>query len=205
MSVWHDLKRMDIAVDIILDVGANIGQTAAEFANAWPKATVYSFEPVADTFAQLLTNTKPFRNVKCFNCAIGSVDGRAEIAIHPMSVLNSLDMNHDSPQPTETVIVETIDQFCKRQEITRIDLLKTDTEGFEAEVLAGASGMLAGSVRAVFVEVCLEPTPSRHNPLSEILQILTPFGFELAGIYDQTAHNGIKLVFANALFVQSAV
>lgn len=39
----------------IFDVGANIGQSAKAFANAFPNAVVYSFEPFPAAFHELTT------------------------------------------------------------------------------------------------------------------------------------------------------
>lgn len=47
-----------LQVEVIFDVGANIGQTASKFAQSFPKAKIFSFEPVTATFKQLRENTK---------------------------------------------------------------------------------------------------------------------------------------------------
>jgi hypothetical protein len=44
----------------------------------------------------------------------------------------------------ETVIVDTIDGYCSRNDIDHIDLLKLDVEGHELAALLGASAMLSG-------------------------------------------------------------
>ena len=43
---------------------------------------------------------------------------------------------------SEIVNVTSIDSFCKKKNIDKIDLLKIDTEGHEAKVLKGANKML---------------------------------------------------------------
>jgi len=40
------------------------------------------------------------------------------------------------------VTITTIDAFCSANNIDQISVLKTDTEGFDAEVLRGADKML---------------------------------------------------------------
>ena len=40
----------DIPIETIFDVGANIGITACELNDLFPKALIYAFEPVPDTF-----------------------------------------------------------------------------------------------------------------------------------------------------------
>ena len=54
---------------------------------------------------------------------------------------------------SETVPITTIDHFCDVEGIGRIDLLKIDTEGYEMEILLGASMMMkSGAIRAIQFE-----------------------------------------------------
>lgn len=43
----------------------------------------------------------------------------------------------------ETITLTTIDEFCLERNITSIDILKSDTEGNELQVLYGAKGILS--------------------------------------------------------------
>ena len=66
------------------------------------------------------------------------------------------------------------------------DLLKTDTEGFDAKVIAGAQRMLSGGhVRCVLTEVGFVDD-TQHTEFSSAFLPLHQYGFELAGIYEIT-------------------
>ena len=206
VSVAHDLKTMSVPVETVFDIGANVGQTALECAISWPTAEIFSFEPVSSTFAQLRENTRRRRNVKCHQLAFGNEPGTARIHIHPGSERNSLKTIGTESRPCETVKVETVDRFCEQNAISRISLLKTDTEGFELEVLCGSAQMLSGAVSAVLVEVCCGASTNRYVGLSEIAGVLNPHGFQLSALYDQFVYRDTcELVFANALFVSPSV
>ena len=51
-----------------------------------------------------------------------------------------------------TVPVVTLDTYCEKNDITEIDLIKIDTEGYEAEVFEGATKTFA-QVRPRFVQI----------------------------------------------------
>src|SRR5580765_6954084 len=133
-------KNFSVKSDaIILDVGANIGAMALRFAQCTPQGHVYAFEPTAYAYQKLLRNlslnpelsarTTPIqaflsdqieasRSVQAYSS--WKVDGSATDA-HPVHG----GVIHDG----ESVAVLTIDEFCRTQEIERVDLIKIDTDG----------------------------------------------------------------------------
>ena len=64
--------------DLIIDVGANIGQFSSSVANFFPKAEVHSFEPIPECYQILLKNTEKLPNIKTYNFAVGSSDKNIE-------------------------------------------------------------------------------------------------------------------------------
>ena len=46
----------------------------------------------------------------------------------------------------KVVDVITVDEYCKKNGIKRINLLKIDTQGSEAEVLRGANNLLKNTI-----------------------------------------------------------
>ena len=51
------------------------------------------------------------------------------------------------------MLTSTIDEFCQKENIEKIDLLKIDTEGHEEHVLKGAYKTLKKIIDVIYVEV----------------------------------------------------
>ena len=78
--------------------------------------------------------------------------------------------------------MDTLDTYCERNGIERIDLLKIDTEGSEIAVLQGASRMLSSdAIRFVYAEFNeILPIPGVvGSGLVPLAEILSPFGLSL--------------------------
>uniref|UniRef100_Q01XK7 Methyltransferase FkbM family n=1 Tax=Solibacter usitatus (strain Ellin6076) TaxID=234267 RepID=Q01XK7_SOLUE len=202
-DIIHDLRRLTShPIHIIFDVGAHLGSTALAFSEAYPKANIYSFEPSPETFKTLLKNCAGKR-IQAFQYAVGSDVETAVLYAKNASYLNSLVPELNAPRPDAyqtSVPVTSLDHFCTSHEIERIDLLKSDTEGYELEVLKGAKTLLRESrIGAIYVE-CALTRSSRHIDVATLLTALTEHGYFLAGLYEQ-AHFENRF-FCNALFLR---
>jgi FkbM family methyltransferase len=157
---------------------------------------------VQATFDQLQAAAAGDRKVFCHRLALGATPAETRIFVTDNSVTSSLH-RPERYLHEEQVTVTTIDYFCQKREIDRIDLLKIDAEGHDLEVVQGASRMLAaGSVAMVLAEVGFTPGDDRHVLFDDVRDLLSPYGFRLFGIYGQqpewTGERGLR--FANALF-----
>jgi len=205
IDLFHDLKGIDFKPKIIFDVGANIGQFAERAISAFPQASIYSFEPISATFANLKQVAHRHSNLQAHSLAFGAEAGVSIIHLRENSVWNSLlPFNNDarnSSGKTETIHISTIDSFCDVNHIPRIDLLKTDTEGYDTKVLAGADRMFKEQkVHAVYTEVTFLKSDLTHTPFQEIFEFLGSHGFILYGIYEFAGD--FETMHANALFVR---
>jgi FkbM family methyltransferase len=166
-----------------IDVGAHIGETAQRLVQRFPDAAVYSFEPVPSTFAVLERNTSTFAGVQCVNIALGDVVGEATISTDRPG-RNTL-VPGISASTSATVPMKTLDVFCADNGIVQIDLLKIDTEGFEAPVLRGSLGLLSnGCVDFVLAECDFRRRIDEpHGDFFEIHDLLTKHGFLVVSFY----------------------
>ncbi|BGE86036.1 MULTISPECIES: FkbM family methyltransferase [Methylosinus] len=191
----------------ILDVGANIGQSALRFRLAFPKARIISLEPVSGTFSELQRRTADL-DVDCRRLALGPEAGRATIYLTELSVTNSLKRPAaEELRGAEEIEVETLDGFVVRNGLEAIDLLKIDAEGFDLDVIrSGARTLAAGRVRFILVEVGFNPGDPRHPLFDDMRAELTPHGFRLLGFYEQNLEwsGEPRLRYANALFCRDA-
>jgi len=186
----------------VLDVGANIGQSIDRFRKYLPDAIIYSFEPNPNTFEKLMKKQANDSNLRCFNFGVGSEKGVLPFFINPDSGSNSfyqlnLDgdafrlsntdegkKNHNSTTLKEKVAfntevqipVDTLNNVCASEGMGRIDILKIDTQGFELEVLKGASNILPNTL-IVEAEVMFSDAYDRASSFGEMESLMRDFGF----------------------------
>jgi len=172
---------------IIFDVGANIGQTALVYRKEFPQAEIHSFEPVKSTFQELSVNTAS-KNIFCHNLALGGISEYKKIHIYNSSDYNSFlltEKDHASAS-TEMVTMLTFDDFCLDKNISAVNYLKVDTEGYDLEVLKGATNSLTQhKIDFVETEISLNPTNTSHVDLHAMINYMNGFDYLLFGIYEQ--------------------
>jgi FkbM family methyltransferase len=192
----------------IFDIGANIGQSAYLFSKWFPEARIFSFEPFPGSFHELKRNSRSLGAVTAENLGFGDVETTSEVALFdsdPANEQNSLWLeNATSQAPKVKIQLTTVDTYCRKQNITCIDLFKTDTEGYELHVLRGA-GELFGrrAIRSVLVEVAMRNSSviPNHVPLQKVIDLLGGHGLSLRGLYDLGYNSQYcETTFANALF-----
>lgn len=207
----HDVARfLGSATDVkvIFDVGANEGQTTERYLRTFPCAQIYSIEPFKTAYNSLVKRVSTSSRVRTFQLAFADINRSARIQLVPSSMLNSLrnEVSDCSACPdAELIQIRTLDSFCAEQNISHIDLLKTDTEGFDLEVLKGAEGMLRSKrIQFVLTEATLHPEDSYHTSFFRVTEYLWGFGYCFVDFYDHAfvSCNPTRppLDYCNALF-----
>ena len=180
-------------IDLVLDVGANIGQYASELREFGYPGTIVSFEPLSNAHAVLeKASAKDPLWTAANRMAIGNQDGEIEINIaansFSSSVLGILD-SHTSAAPlsayvgSELVPIRKLDTVAKDyMGDDEAVFLKVDVQGFEKQVLEGA-GSLLPRVKGVQLELSLVPLYEGQALFKEILDHMDKLGFEINAIY----------------------
>lgn len=200
-----DLHR-DLKLDprTVFDVGANIGQTAEYYLRKFPRATIYSFEPVRKNFNQLAQRFAGNPRVKAEYIALGSKAGMLEMVVEGDDTMFHVAKSGEQGR-RETVQALTLDGYCSANGPETIDFLKIDTEGHDLEVLKGADRLLSErKIGAVQVEVGMNPTNTHHVPLEAVKSYMEGKSYHLFGFYEQVGEwptNEPHLRRANAVFL----
>jgi FkbM family methyltransferase len=189
---------------VIFDVGANIGQTSAWFSRSFPGARIYAFEPFEILYQSLQMRFADSASVLCVNQALGATNRNLHVPRIKDPLFQGGQVLPAGPAATETEQISmcTVDSFCQENEIDHLFILKTDTEGYDLEVLRGAEEMLnQGKVTNVLSEASIDRNDSQHTNLFDMTEHLRRFCFELHGLYDlhHNSNDG-RLEYFNVLF-----
>jgi len=139
----HDyLSKIDAPV--VFDVGANVGNYSNKILKVNPRAIIYAFEPHPTTFNSLVKNVNADA-FHSYNVGVGNENGNLELfdyrdedgSSHASLFKNVIQEIHNKEAISHVVKVITLQEFIEQNNISKIDLLKIDTEGNELNVLKG--------------------------------------------------------------------
>jgi FkbM family methyltransferase len=191
--IYHLVKSLNnFEIDIVFDVGANVGQFAKGIRQAGYKGNIVSFEPLSQAYTELLSNAKNDSNwIINSRCALGDRAGESVINISGNSVSSSiLEMmashvdaaNKSIYIDQETVPVQTLDSLVNNYVSNdKKFFLKLDTQGYEWQVLNGASHTLS-LVDGILLEVSLVELYKGQRLWKEIIERLERCGFTIWSI-----------------------
>jgi FkbM family methyltransferase len=188
-----DLLLRHLRIDLVLDVGANTGQTGEELFRSGFAGRVVSFEPLASAHAELARKAAPHpRWIAHPRTAIGAGPGEVTIQVAANSVSSSilpmLQSHLDAASESRTVgseaarIVRLDDVASPYMKDAKAVLLKVDTQGFEWDVLDGAEQTLQ-AVAAVQLELSLVPLYAGQRLWRDHADRMEGLGFQLYFAY----------------------
>lgn len=171
-SIWKELSRDS---QVILDIGANTGMYSLIAACVNPSAAIYAFEPIQRICDDLADNValNQYRQIQCINKAVSNQTGTAEIHdsvdgnLYEASLegdfINTLTYSKDKFR-TLTIRTETLSDFIREHNISRIDLMKVDVETHEPKVLEGMGSFLTLFKPIMLIEVLNEAVAEALKP-----------------------------------------
>lgn len=183
----------------ILDVGVADG--TPDLYRQFPDALLELFEPSPEHHVRLERHVLGKRTGRLHRVAAGAADGQAVLSVtgRTGSTLLGIAASKAKDAAMVEVPVQRLDGLLSVAEIRRPCLLKIDTEGYELEVLRGASGLMA-AIDAVVVEVHFDKPQS--YAAHEIFDFLAGYGFRMTDMLDHHVCAG-RVVCADLVFERS--
>ena len=187
---------------VVFDIGANVGSMALTFAKIVPNGCIYAFEPTDYAFNKLLRNislnselakrimpfqlflsdkTKKNHQIQAYSS--WKIDGTAS---------NTHSVHGGIIQPAELIPAITVDEFCTKNEINRLDLIKIDTDGHELQILEGSRKTIEKYKPYVIFEVGLYIIEEYDITFEQYLNYFSSFGYTLLN-----NKNGKKITLEN--------
>jgi FkbM family methyltransferase len=186
------LRRLVAPSALVVDIGANIGAHTLHLAQlVGPKGRVIAFEPTDFAFRKLCRNIElnsdlADRITPC-HCFLTTHDGdRVPSAVYsswPLMREAGLHAKHlGREMRTEAAQSRSLDSVLAEIADRKVQLVKLDVDGFECQVLGGATGLLR-DVRPIFVmELSPYVLEERGTSLEELLSYFIPNGY---AFYDE--------------------
>ena len=193
------LARRGLQPRHIVDVGAFHGDWSRMARGIWPQAQITMLEANLDKKATLDPVAADIGAQLEF-AVLGPEDG-AEVVFHVMESGSSvLPENSPVDRREEARLTQRLDTLFPEN---RPDFIKLDVQGYELEVLKGASALLADA-QAVLMEVALIEINKNAPLMTEVVGFMRERGFEVADVLElhrrplDRATNQVDLIFVPA-------
>jgi FkbM family methyltransferase len=178
----------------VIDVGANRGQFAVFALHRFPNAQLFCFEPLPKAHHKLTEVVGDNPQVRIEQSAIGTVDGRLSLNVtrsddsssllQPTALQLQTFPDTDAISSTD-VRVSRLDNVISLADVRLPFLLKIDVQGFELEVLTGATHLLEGD-GDILVESSFAELYAGQALADDVIALLHSSGYRLRGIYSLT-------------------
>lgn len=190
---------------IVFDVGMNHGQTLKKIKEVFPVSIIHGFEASKYCFKDLSLNFGSKNDIFLNNLAIGEKVSILKFNEYSWDAMNSfLHRAYGTAQIKETyeVNVTTIDDYCVKNKISNIHVLKSDTEGFELKVLRGAKKMMEqNKIQFILIELFFDLNFLEQASVGEIFSYLEENNFSLVKFYDFSLTGEGLASKSDALFI----
>ena len=190
------VNRMLAPGMVFIDAGANEGMyTLLASRRAGNEGRVYAFEPSAREFERLQANVALNRleNVRCVQAALAESKGEAELKVADEvhaghNTLGSLVHQGVQELRRETVPLTTVDAFAEEEKLSRVDMIKIDTEGAELRVLQGAARVLRDFRPVLLFEASEASLANQGASREALLDFLGSQGYTVYSFSEKTGN-----------------
>lgn len=205
---------------LILDVGANKGQSIDFFLSIRPNSTIISFEPNPDLFSFLIEKYKNRQDkIQLVNKGVSANNENLSFHINHLNLTSSFEeLNYESDylavkskvlgiKPKEIIskIIQTetitLKMFIQEKGITKIDLLKIDTEGHEFKCLKGLFPLKNCQIDRIQLENHQDDMYVNAESFDEIKKLLTANNYTIEKSIKHGFGNFSEVIFKHSTLI----
>lgn len=203
-----------LSIDCVIDVGASRGEFGTLLRRTGYGGPIVSFEPVQANYETLRARAAGYPPWTVHRYALAERDGSAEINITPKEDLNSF----LTPSAHAFEVFGQWTEIIRREmvPVRRLDTLwddlglgahrqvylKTDTQGYDDRVIAGAEGVL-DRVPAIQTEVSFQALYEDEPTFQALYDRITSLGYALSGLFTVWRDEHLALTEMDAVFVRA--
>jgi FkbM family methyltransferase len=194
------LKARGFDPRFAIDIGAYVGEWTVLFKTLFPECRVLMVEAQDDKADHLRDVCDRFGDKVEYRLALlGATSGTTVNFVQMETGSSVFEERSDYPRTTTTKTLITLDHLLG-SDARRVDFLKLDVQGYELEILRGASRALA-EAQGVLMEVSLVPSNKGAPLIAEVLQFMADRDFRMVDFCSQIRRNDGVLWQTDLLFV----
>ena len=186
MDIYQILSKLSFESNII-ECGGHLGTDTFELSKIFNNATIHCLEANPELYNNLVKNNK-YNNLKLYNLALSNkneptsfyIDKNPSGDAGASSILQaSAFYLNDQIKKEEKITVDGIKlcDFCNKQNISHVDLLWLDIEGFEYYVLEESKDFLK-NIKYIYTEVNFQEFRKNTKLYGDIKKLLNDNNFE---------------------------
>ena len=146
LPLLYKIKR----INTLIDIGSNKGQFILLCLKFFSKIKVYSFEPIKEILKKQKKFFKFYTKIFYYNLGVGSINKHSIFFITnridsssflKINNVKNFSKNYDITEKRK-IKIATLDRILGKKKLDRPILMKIDVQGYEFEVLKGASKIL---------------------------------------------------------------
>ena len=217
-NILNIKKKLGNKFNVMIDVGANIGETVIEFNKNFEIKKIYSIEPDPNSYKEIKKNN--FQNVDVFNFAASDTEGEAVLKIGYLSSMSTINkINYDSFYTKFKSLViwiltrkfaiykneieikkRRLDNFIDDLKINVVDLIKIDTEGHEFDVIKGL-GTKISNVKIILFEHHEDNSIIKNYTIEDIENYFIKKNFIQLSKIKMKLRNTYEFIFINKKYI----
>lgn len=159
--------------DIVIDCGAYVGGFILGIKDK--ASQVHAFEPDIQNYQCCVSNTSEISNITVNNLGLFNQNQTMEFYCSESNVEHSILPPDDGTIKSVIEInVVSLYNYCKAQNISRIDFLKLEAEGVEPEIFQGL-----GDIRPAKIAIDISPEREGESPADFFIDIFSKLNYSV--------------------------